>query len=236
MLFCKQIKNNQIYNKLSLLAIRPKKPQRQPKNGSVAAVFGRSGGAQTRGLMVPNHPRYQLRHTPIVFFCYGQICGQGRIFRPFSLPKRPEIQGASTASGIGRSAAVSRSYTLPKQTRYQLRYTPMVFSVSFNCVLTLRLTSSGAQSGTMCGRLYYNRSAPICQTDLSCRPIGGTGVRTGGGGGVGRAGSAQEPNISCRRSALPLRAAFLSPSDPPGIDRDAEPRRYASAAVTAVFS
>ena len=29
-------------------------------------VFGRSGGTQTRGLMNPNHPRYQLRYTPIV--------------------------------------------------------------------------------------------------------------------------------------------------------------------------
>ena len=27
--------------------------------------FGRSGEARTRGLMVPNHPRYQLRYAPV---------------------------------------------------------------------------------------------------------------------------------------------------------------------------
>ena len=29
------------------------------------ANFGRSDRTQTCGLMVPNHPRYQLRHAPI---------------------------------------------------------------------------------------------------------------------------------------------------------------------------
>lgn len=26
-------------------------------------VYGPSGGAQTRGLVIPNHARYRLRHT-----------------------------------------------------------------------------------------------------------------------------------------------------------------------------
>ena len=28
-------------------------------------IFGRSDRTQTCGLMVPNHPRYQLRHAPM---------------------------------------------------------------------------------------------------------------------------------------------------------------------------
>ena len=71
--------------------------RRLTKNPGISTISGgRIFPVQTCGYTLPNHPRYQLRHTPIVFFCYGLICGQGRIFRPYSLSKRSEIQGVST--------------------------------------------------------------------------------------------------------------------------------------------
>ena len=59
------------------------------------AKFGRSDRTQTCGLMVPNHPRYQLRHAPMYLiipqtyhkrfiFASGQTCGQTTFIEGFA--------------------------------------------------------------------------------------------------------------------------------------------------------
>lgn len=57
-------------------------------------VFGRSGGTQTRGLMNPNHPRYQLRYTPIViklWSCRWSNLWSNTVLTAFyHFPKRPK--------------------------------------------------------------------------------------------------------------------------------------------------
>ena len=58
-------------------------------------VFGRSGGTQTRGLMNPNHPRYQLRYTPIViklWSCrWSNLWSNTVLTAFFHLPNRPKF-------------------------------------------------------------------------------------------------------------------------------------------------
>ena len=63
----------------------------------VLEVFGPSGEAQTRGLVVPNHAFYQLNYTRIFHFCHdttasgknkvfsvcGHLCGQSRFYTAF---------------------------------------------------------------------------------------------------------------------------------------------------------
>ena len=63
----------------------------------VLEVFGPSGEAQTRGLVVPNHAFYQLNYTRIFNFCHyttaggkikdfsvcGHSCGQSRFYTAF---------------------------------------------------------------------------------------------------------------------------------------------------------
>ena len=63
----------------------------------VLEVFGPSGEAQTRGLVVPNHAFYQLNYTRIFNFCHyttagkkikdfsvcGHLCGQRRFYAAF---------------------------------------------------------------------------------------------------------------------------------------------------------
>ena len=64
----------------------------------VLEVFGPSGEAQTRGLVVPNHAFYQLNYTRIFSFCHytttegkikdfsvcGHLCGQSRFYAVFN--------------------------------------------------------------------------------------------------------------------------------------------------------
>ena len=63
----------------------------------VLEVFGPSGEAQTRGLVVPNHAFYQLNYTRIFNFCHyttvrekikdfsvcGHSCGQSHFYAVF---------------------------------------------------------------------------------------------------------------------------------------------------------
>ena len=51
---------------LSALGFEPKwaKNKQRPRWGH--CLFGPSGGARTPDLMVPNHPRYQLRYTRLL--------------------------------------------------------------------------------------------------------------------------------------------------------------------------
>ena len=57
-------------------------------------LHGRSGGTQTRGLMNPNHPRYQLRYTPIViklWLCkWSNLWSNTFLTAIFCFPNRPK--------------------------------------------------------------------------------------------------------------------------------------------------
>ena len=69
----------------------------------VLEVFGPSGEAQTRGLVVPNHAFYQLNYTRIFNFCHdttasgknkvfsvcGHLCGQNRFCAVFGNRVKP---------------------------------------------------------------------------------------------------------------------------------------------------
>ena len=81
--------------------------------------------------MVPNHPRYQLRYTRIFDFCFLKISlsvvipvVKGVFTASFRQRRNPANVGAARLSGIGAGHGPDTGAALPKQARYQLRYTP----------------------------------------------------------------------------------------------------------------
>lgn len=84
----------------------------------VLEVFGPSGEAQTRGLVVPNHAFYQLNYTRIFNFCHyttareiikdfsvcGHLCGQSRFYAVFGNRRKPRKR---------RRRKALRRFTLP---------------------------------------------------------------------------------------------------------------------------
>lgn len=85
----------------------------------VLEVFGPSGEAQTRGLVVPNHAFYQLNYTRIFNFCHyttareiikdfsvcGHLCGQSRFYAVFGNRRKPRKR---------RRRKDLRRFTLPR--------------------------------------------------------------------------------------------------------------------------
>ena len=80
------------------------------------------------GLMVPNHPRYQLRYTRIFSFLllslWSKMWSNGGFRRFCGRNKVPKPQCFQRVAGFRISSECRGCYTLPKQARYQLRYTP----------------------------------------------------------------------------------------------------------------
>ena len=86
--------------------------------------FGPSGEAQTRGLVVPNHAFYQLNYTRIWNFPivvkhvvnadFWPVTGEGESAVNPTVPR---------LSGFSEDFGSNPNLTLPKQARYQLRYT-----------------------------------------------------------------------------------------------------------------
>jgi hypothetical protein len=91
---------------------------------------GPSDRVRTCGLMVPNHPRYQLRYTRIFTFRFLEIslsvvkavvkCNFGVHFNGRS---NPAIDRVPRASGVSVSHGSDIGTALPNHPRYQLRYT-----------------------------------------------------------------------------------------------------------------
>ena len=85
----------------------------------VLEVFGPSGEAQTRGLVVPNHAFSQLNYTRIFNFCHyttareiikdfsvcGHLCGQSRFYAVFGNRRKPRKR---------RRRKALRRFTLPR--------------------------------------------------------------------------------------------------------------------------
>ena len=78
--------------------------------------------------MVPNHPRYQLRYTRIFSFLllslWSKMWSNGGFRRFCGRNKVPKPQCFQRVAGFRISSECRGCYTLPKQARYQLRYTP----------------------------------------------------------------------------------------------------------------
>ena len=125
-------------------------------------LIGRSGEAQTRGLRIPNAARYQLRYTPIViklWSCrWSNLWSNTFLTAFFHFPNRPKyarLKGFRRLAPINVRNAVyapkagalptalhpvislfySAGRILPKQARYQLRYTPLylIFLLCYFC-------------------------------------------------------------------------------------------------------
>jgi hypothetical protein len=92
--------------------------------------YGPSDRVRTCGLMVPNHPRYQLRYTRLFDFCFLEISlsvvipvVKGFFAASFRRREKPENIGAARLSGIGAGRGPDTGAALPNHPRYQLRYT-----------------------------------------------------------------------------------------------------------------
>jgi hypothetical protein len=93
-------------------------------------VFGPSDRVRTCGLMVPNHPRYQLRYTRIFDFCFLEISlsvvipvVKGDSAASSRRREKTANIGAARLSGIDAGRGPDTGAALPNQARYQLRYT-----------------------------------------------------------------------------------------------------------------
>ncbi len=76
-------------------SVSPQKLHRRKQRKRLRKIYskaqnGRSDRTQTCGLMVPNHPRYQLRHAPIyliipqkIYFCKWSNLWSNRFYRGF---------------------------------------------------------------------------------------------------------------------------------------------------------
>ena len=125
-------------------------------------LIGRSGEAQTRGLRIPNAARYQLRYTPIViklWSCkWSNLWSNTFLTAIFCFPNRPKIARLKGFRRLSLSYSANTVYApkagalptalhpvislfysagriLPKQARYQLRYTPLylIFLLCYFC-------------------------------------------------------------------------------------------------------
>ena len=87
----------------------------------INAVFsGRSGETRTRGFDIPNVAPYHLGYTPKLFIC-GHNCGQTGCFMKIKARKSSVFKPIFDTFAVRKPRKV---ILLPKQARYQLRYTP----------------------------------------------------------------------------------------------------------------
>ena len=100
--------------------------------------YGRSAGTRTLGLLLPKQARYQLRNTPIFNKTPLYYSIMGRFRKAFLvmvkivgwLQKRVNFRKTETRKPLCRKAlrrfqkmGLTKSYYVPNQARYQLRYT-----------------------------------------------------------------------------------------------------------------
>ena len=101
---------------------------------------------------LPNQARYQLRYTRIFNFCHyitvgekikdfsvcGHSCGQSCFCAVFSNREKPAIACVARLCGVSPCPVPDTATALPKQARYQLRYTPIRYSL---CIANPFLTA-----------------------------------------------------------------------------------------------
>ena len=79
------------------------------------------------GRILPNHPRYQLRYTRIRLFCFllsVVIYVVKAVLLPgFAVRENPASAGVARGCAVCPGLSWMKSSLLPKQARYQLRYT-----------------------------------------------------------------------------------------------------------------
>ena len=104
------------------------------------------------GRILPNQARYQLRYTRIFNFCHyitvgekikdfsvcGHSCGQSCFCAVFSNREKPAIACVARLCGVSPCPVPDTATALPKQARYQLRYTPIRYSL---CIANPFLTA-----------------------------------------------------------------------------------------------
>ncbi len=117
----------------SCAAINKEKAPRSDAPGG----FGPSGATRTRGFHIPNVAPYQLGYTRIFnFYHYTTAEGKSKIFLSVVIPvvksafmplstivKNPANTGVTRLCGVSPCPAPDSATALPKQARYQLRYT-----------------------------------------------------------------------------------------------------------------
>ena len=107
-------------------------------------MFGPSGETRTPGILLPKQARYQLRYTrlsnfPIVVKHVVKV-----IFRPVTSEGESAVNAdAPRLCGISMGGDSNPGLTLPKQARYQLRYTRLwnCFICGLSCGLGRFLTN-----------------------------------------------------------------------------------------------
>ena len=148
--------------------------------------FGPSGATRTRGFHIPNVAPYQLGYTRIfcchdystkivrlkVFPVCSHLCGQSGFWAGFSARKNPANDRVARGSGLWLFPSWIDGKSLPKQARYQLRYTRLL-----SCLIRLgvftqtRRDNSFATPGDL--RAASGRTLPAYCTVFSSGAQGG---------------------------------------------------------------
>ena len=127
-------------------------------------VFGPSGATRTRGLDIPNVACYQLHYTRIfachdystklvqikVFPVCSHLCGQSGFWPGFAARKNPANACVTRGSGLWLFPSWIDGKPLPKQARYQLRYTRLL-----SCFIRLGVFSQMSRA-TNCATPGYS--------------------------------------------------------------------------------
>ena len=113
-------------------------------------IFGRGDRIRTCEISWSQTKRdTKLRHTPMAFFMWSPLWSNMWSAAVFLMVFRFSVMdgtaGVSTVSGAGGFVRGGKAYTLPKQARYQLRYTPVSCGIEY---IIFSRQSQGARQKT----------------------------------------------------------------------------------------
>ena len=120
------------------------------------------------GRILPNQARYQLRYTRIFNFCHytttggkikvfsvcGHSCGQSCFLPLSAIGESPANAGVARLCGVSPHPIPDTTTALPKQARYQLRYTPIRYSLCIANPFLTALIVYWILAGKSTGRLH----------------------------------------------------------------------------------
>ena len=123
--------------------------------------------------MVPNHPLYQLSHTPIfirfllILRRSGTNCGQTRFLRFFVILQSAENARITRLFRTFDFLMRRSLFTLPNQARYQLRYTSMRIVYCLLIIAKFAAVVKGFTERTKIKHVVMSPSYMNCDGDMT---------------------------------------------------------------------
>ena len=126
--------------------------------------------------MVPNHPRYQLRYTRIRLFCFLLsvviYVVKAGLWPGLAVGGNPANARVARGSGLWPLLSWMKTPILPKQARYQLRYTRLFSFLSVWADSPKPLGEKGCGGNRDRKFLIFLRNPPDQKTRKTAESIG----------------------------------------------------------------